>query len=490
MHADSAPPVGIFAAADDRGTPAQPGVCHYLTADQSYLLTGPLAPAGHANTLFAWQLATGDVILTAQILLSGTDLAADHYAGLMMIAPHDPQFMVRVVLNGQGQVLLEYQAPGSADLHQHLLIDTHAHGPPLLQIERVGGQVAVAIAEAGAALQATMVPLPAWHGDLQIGLCADGQLGNPRTQALAQQVRLVVPGTDTSGWPRQGFRSLLEVVEIESGKRHVVLESPTIIEAPNWTPDDQALIYNSHGRLYRFDLATRTATEIPTDFATSNNNDHVISFDGRMLAISHHTGSERTSMVYVLPIEGGVPRQVTPNGPSYLHGWSPDGQFVVYTGLRNGDYDIYRIAVDEGAGPEEQLTDAPGLDDGPEYSPDGAWIYFNSVRSGLMQIWRMRPDGSGQEQVTDDEYNNWFPHISPDGQSIAFISYHQDVRPGDHPPAKRVYLRLMPASGGPIRVLAALYGGQGSNNVPSWSPDSQRLAFVSYSAEHSPRNEP
>jgi Tol biopolymer transport system component len=486
MHADSAPLLGIFAAADDRGTPAQPGVCHYLTADQSYLLTGPLAPAGYANTLFAWRYAYGDIILTAHILLSGTDIAAAHCAGLMLIAPDDPGVVVRVMLNGQGQALLEYRISASAELQQQILPANHPH---LLQIERVAGQVAVAVAEPGHALTTTIVPIPPLHGAIQIGLCVDGQPGNPRTQALAQQVRLVVPSTDTSGWPRQGFRSLLEVVEIESGKRHVVLESPTIIEAPNWTPDDQALIYNSHGRLYRFDLATRSITEIPTDFATSNNNDHVISFDGRMLAISHHTGPERHSMVYVVPIEGGVPRQVTPNGPSYLHGWSPDGQFVVYTGLRNGDYDIYRIAVAERAGPEEQLTDAPGLDDGPEYSPDGAWIYFNSVRSGLMQIWRMRPDGSGQEQVTDDEYNNWFPHISPDGQSIAFISYHQDVRPGDHPPARRVYLRLMPASGGPIRVLAALYGGQGSNNVPSWSPDSQRLAFVSYSAAYRSQEE-
>ncbi len=126
-----------------------------------------------------------------------------------------------------------------------------------------------------------------------------------------------------------------------------------------------------------------------------------------------------------------------------------------------------------------RLTAAKGLDDGPEYSPDGKWIYFNSVRSGTMQIWRMRPDGSGPEQLTRDGFNNWFPHVSPDGRWIAFLSFGPDVAPGDHPWYKHVYIRLLPADGGTPRVLAYVYGGQGTINVPSWSPDSQRLAFVS-----------
>ncbi len=171
-------------------------------------------------------------------------------------------------------------------------------------------------------------------------------------------------------------------------------------------------------------------------------------------------------------------RRITPTGPSYLHGWSPDGQFLVYTGQRHGQFDIYRIAA--GGGEEVQLTNSVGLDDGPEYAPDGEYIYFNSVRSGRMQIWRMQADGSGEEQLTDDEYNNWFPHISPDGQWVAFITYLVgEAEPSDHPAAKRIYLRLMPRAGGEPRVLAYLYGGQGTMNVPSWSPDSKRLAFVS-----------
>ncbi len=117
-----------------------------------------------------------------------------------------------------------------------------------------------------------------------------------------------------------------------------------------------------------------------------------ISFDGSLLAISSHVGEEYHSLVYTVPVQGGQPRLVTPTGPSYLHGWSPDGKFLVYCAQRNGQYDIYRIPVAGGA--EVQLTNTPGLDDGPEYTPDGKYIYFNSVRSGRMQIWRMQPDGS------------------------------------------------------------------------------------------------
>jgi Tol biopolymer transport system component len=193
------------------------------------------------------------------------------------------------------------------------------------------------------------------------------------------------------------------------------------MQAPNWTNDGAALIYNSEGRLYRFDLASRQPRLIDTGNIVRNNNDHVISFDGTMLGISSASPEGEQSVVYTVPIDGGQPKRITPKAPSYFHGWSPDGRFLVYTGGRNDLWDIYRIPVD--GGEETRLTIHEALDDGPEYTPDGQWIYFNSTRSGLMQLWRMRPDGSGQEQVTDDGMNNWFPHISPDGRWIAFISY-------------------------------------------------------------------
>jgi len=181
-------------------------------------------------------------------------------------------------------------------------------------------------------------------------------------------------------------------------------------------------------------------------------------------------------MIYILPIGGGVPKQISKLAPSYWHGWSPDGRTLVFCGERNREFDVYGIPAD--GGDERRLTTATGLDDGPDFSPDGKFIYFNSERSGSMQIWRMKPDGTEQQQITSDEYNNWFPHPSPDGRWLVFLSYTHDVT--GHPENKFVTLRLMPIGGGEIRNLAKLFGGQGTINVPSWSPDSRNVAFVSY----------
>jgi Tol biopolymer transport system component len=167
---------------------------------------------------------------------------------------------------------------------------------------------------------------------------------------------------------------------------------------------------------------------------------------------------------------------ITESAPSYWHGWSPDGKTLAYCAERNGEFDIYTISATGGA--ETRLTTAQGLDDGPDYSPDGRFIYFNSDRTGRMQIWRMRTDGTEQEQITRDEWNNWFPHPSPDGRSLVFLSYEPDVK--GHPENKDVTLRLLNLQSRNVQVIARLFGGQGTINVPSWSPDSRRLAFVSY----------
>ena len=241
------------------------------------------------------------------------------------------------------------------------------------------------------------------------------------------------------------------------------------------------MLYNHNGLLYRFDLKTNTPTLFDTGEVKRNNNDHVYSFDGKMLGISSTSAEDgNVSMIYTVPSKGGKPTKVTKKGPSYLHGWSPDKKFLVFAGRRNDEFDIFKILAQ--GGDEVQLTTTKGVDDGPEYTPDGKYIYFNSFRTGLMQIWRMKPDGSEQTQITHDEFNNWFPHISPDGKWIVIISFPKDIAPGDHPFYKRVYLRLMPIganAGSKPKVIAYLYGGQGTINVPSWSPDSKKIAFVS-----------
>lgn len=285
----------------------------------------------------------------------------------------------------------------------------------------------------------------------------------------------------SAGAQQTEVTSILEILDITTGRRTVVKEFPYLIEAPNWTPDNQWLIYNSGGRLYKLSPDSPAEPQaINSGFANRCNNDHVLSADGKQIAISNGTKEDGKSRIYTFPIEGGTPRLITPMAPSYLHGWSPDGRQLAYCADRKGNYDVYVIPAE--GGEEVRLTTAEGLDDGPEYSPCGQYIWFNSVRTGLMQVWRMKADGSEQTQMTFDETrNSWFPHVSPDGRQVLFITYTKgDLEPGQHLANKNVELRLMPAAGGEPRTLVKLFGGQGTINVNSWAPDSRRIAFVSY----------
>lgn len=276
------------------------------------------------------------------------------------------------------------------------------------------------------------------------------------------------------------LESRLEIFTLENNSRQIIHTARTTFEAPNWSRDGKYLIYNSEGRLYKIPVKGGTPVRINTSFADHCNNDHGLSPDGKWIAISHGDAAaikKSNSRIYVLPYEGGTPRALTDSTPSYWHGWSPDGQTLAYCAERNGEFDVYTISFSGGL--EKRLTTAKGLDDGPDYSPDGKYIYFNSYRTGKMKIWRMRPNGSGQEQVTTDDYADWFAHPSPDGKYIVFITYLEDQQ-DRHPPLKQVMLRLMDLRTKKIKILATFLGGQGTINVPSWSPDSRHFAFVSY----------
>jgi TolB protein len=279
------------------------------------------------------------------------------------------------------------------------------------------------------------------------------------------------------------LESQLILLEIATGKETLLLRQARHLEAPNWSRDGQYLIVNSNGLLEKIWLNGATGGIIPTGFANACNNDHGLSFDDKWLVISHNdttVAPGNNSRIFVMPIAGGTPRLVTPLFPSYWHGISPDGNLLVYCAQRKGEWDVYRISVE--GGPEMRLTKAPGLDDGPEYSYDGQWIYFNSHRTGRMHIYRMHPDGTGQQQLTQDTYDNWFPHPSPDNQFVAYISYLEDQK-GQHPFGKQVKLRIMDLKTFQTRDLSPVfYGGQGSFNVPSWSPDGKYLAYIRYKA--------
>ncbi|NKQ87331.1 TolB family protein [Rhizobium ruizarguesonis] len=271
------------------------------------------------------------------------------------------------------------------------------------------------------------------------------------------------------------MRSSVEIYNVGTGRAGEVWQTDRLVEAPNFSPDGSYLLLNGDGLLYRLPLDGGEVVKVDTGFAVNCNNDHGISPDGTEIVISDKTEFGK-SAIYILPIEGGTPRLITQNLPSYWHGWSPDGRQLAYCGIRDDLFDIYTISVDGGA--ETRLTHGEGRNDGPDYSADGQWIYFNSSRTGLMQIWRIHPDGTGLEQVTSDNQGNWFAHPSPTNDKVLILSYDPSVF--DHPRDLDVRLRLMDMDGGNLKTLFELFGGQGTINVPCWSPDGKEFAYVRY----------
>jgi len=474
--------LGQFEDQTGIGNLVHPGSCEYDPDQQSYTLTASGADIwrNHDDFHFVWRQFCGDFIVTLWAEFLGAGAHRYRKLGWMARVSLDPASPhVSASLHGSGAAALQFRRKKGAYTEQ---VPSPVPAPTVLQLERKRNTFIMSAAKYGQPFKAVQAAELDLDEAVYLGLFLCSHEANGIEQAIFQDVRIVKPASEPLD-PAQVFAcSRLEILDLSSGSRREIYRAESIFEAPNWTRDGTALIYNTGGRLVRFDLATRIPTLIDTGEVVRNNNDHVLSFDGTMLGISSHNPDSGVSQIYTLPVGGGLPRLVTPKGPSYLHGWSPDGHFLVYCAERNSQYDVYRIPVE--GGQEEQLTNTPGLDDGPEYSPDGKYIYFNSVRTGSMQIWRMQADGSHPEQITDDEFNNWFAHVSPDGKWIAFVSYLPgETEPGNHPPAKRVYLRVLPADGGKPKVVAYLYGGQGTMNVPSWSPDGTQLAFVSYTLD-------
>lgn len=471
------PATGFFEGFTDIGNPQLQGTVQYSEPAQEYLISasGENIWFGSDSFSLLWKRMEGDFIIQAQVEFMGEGTDPHRKAGLMIRsglsanAPH-----VSCVVHGDGLTSLQYREEAGIDMKE---LKFENEGPNVIQLEKKGNIFTMSVAQFGELYTRQTVEIE-MDGPLETGLFVCSHNREVSEEALFSNVRVFGTVPDDLKPYEEYIGSLLEVMDVKSGKREVLGGSSGSWQAPNWTTDGKRLIYNSDGLLQKFDLATGISTVLNTDFAKGNNNDHVISFDGKQMAISHHAEEDNgQSVVYTVPIEGGVPKRVTSLSPSYLHGWSADNRYLVYCAARNNQYDVYKIPVE--GGEEVQLTHEATLDDGPEYSPDGKHIYFNSARTGTMQIWRMDPDGENQTQLTFDEYNDWFAHVSPDGKWLVFVSFPPEVPAGDHPFYKRVYIRLMSVEEMKPRVIAYLYGGQGSINVPSWSPDSKKIAFVS-----------
>jgi hypothetical protein len=467
-------PQGIFTDHQDVGTVLHPGSAVYDATTRSYTISGSGENMwfGVDDFHFVWKKVSGDVALTADIAFVGSGGNPHRKAVLMMRQTLDgPSPSVDIAVHGVGLTSLQFRDAVGVNTRE---VESNISAPKTVRLEKRGDFFyAFVTGKDGKLHPAGASTKLALTGDFYIGIGVCSHDKDVVEKAVFSNVVLdQLP--PASG--KHVLVSSLETVSIASMDRHVEYTAAAHFEAPNWSRDGRFLIFNQEGTLRRLVLDGSEPMVILTAPQIHCNNDHGISSDGQFLAISDSTADDHKSRVYIVPIAGGTPRLVTPNAPSYWHGWSPDGKTLAFTGQRGDNFDIYSIPA--AGGEETRLTTAPGLDDGPEYSPDGAYIYFNSERTGHMQIWLMKTDGSDQEQITNDDSNDWFPHISPDGQQMVFIAYEKGVT--GHPADKDVELRLMTLKDKKVHVLAKLFGGQGTINVPSWSPDGARLAFVSY----------
>ncbi|MBI1791362.1 MAG: TolB family protein [Acidobacteria bacterium] len=320
------------------------------------------------------------------------------------------------------------------------------------------------------------------RGGVDEGLVADFEIFAKAGRWLLEQA----PRT-----PQRRYRSKITVFDVAARSGAAVYQADEVIEAPNWSRDGRFLLVNTSGNLYRLPMnggGERKLEKIDLgEGGYRCNNDHDFSRDGKLLVFSAASPSSRQSQVYLAQADGSGVKLMTPAAPSYFHGWSPDGKWLAFVGQRDSKFELYRVAAAGGA--EQRLTSKGGYDDGPDYSPDGKWIYFNSNRSGGWDIWRIPADGAGlndakAEQVTSDELEDWFPHISPDGKRMVFFSFPKGTT-GHNEKMEGVALRMMPAPGKTVKparieVLTKFFGGQGTINVNSWAPDSKRFAYVVY----------
>lgn len=480
-------PIGDFEFNKDIGNPKLKGSAEYDKATQTYTIKG----AGYNiwgqrdEHRYLYNKIKGDFIVTANFRFEGYNEAHRKIGWMTRATEEDNAVMVGGFIHGDGLTAGQWRERKGADMQNP---EDDIWAPKrfyeIIQLERKGNTFIVRAAHAGEPLQQiSSKELPFMPEEAFTGIVIGSHDVDTIETAKVWNVRIDQPVSETYNPNKEGWIGCrMETMNVFDGKRKVVFKKESRFEAPNWMPNGKDLLFNMEGSLYTMPASGGDITKLNTGSADKLNNDHCISFDGKMLGISHDDGNG--SNVFVLPLTGGEPKAVTTEAPSYLHGWSANNKDVVYVAKRNGSevYDIYKKGIK--GGKEIKLTNNNKLEhvDGCEYSPDGKYIYYNgSKNGGTMQLWRMKPDGSNKEQITFDEYNDWFPHISPDGKWIAFISFEPSIKLNSHPSYKQVMLRLMPVSGGTPKVIAYLYGGQGTINVNSWSPDSKHISFVSNS---------
>jgi hypothetical protein len=473
----------LFDSSGDVGDTPAKGKVEYDAAKGEYRVTG-----GGANIwatadafYFVSKKISGDVAITADVHFVGDGAVAHRKAALMIRQSLDPgSAYADVALHGDGLTSLQFRPTAGVATEE---VRSDLKGPVRIRIERRGNQFTMLAGAPGGELKASGPATVALQDPVYVGLAMCSHKADALETAVFSNVKV-----EPLQAPRPRYSSRITVYDVAEKNTKVVHRTDETFEAPNWSPDGKYLLSNSRGRLYRVSADGQgEPVALPLDASLRCNNDHGFSPDGKRIAISASTATSRGSQVYVASVDGAEPKMVVSKVPSYFHGWSPDGKFLAIVGQRNGNFDLFRVPAN--GGEEERLTSSAGYDDGPDYSPDGKWIYFNSDRSGKWDIWRMEAGGAGPgdalaERVTFGETEDWFPHPSPDGKWLVYLSFPKGTK--THNDKLKVQLRMIPMPKNKLKkkvepkVLEEFFGGQGTINVNSWSPDSKKFAYVVY----------
>ena len=477
----------VFEFGTDIGETPQKGKVEFNSATGEYRVTGGGANIWAATDAFYFvsKKVSGNVALTADVHFVGEGAVAHRKAALMIRQSLDPgSAYADAALHGDALTSLQYR-PTAAALTQEIKSELKA--PVRIRIERRGDQFTLHAGNPGEELKTSGPATVTLQDPVYVGLAMCSHDANVLETAVFSNVKIE---TLPAEQPRPRYGSQISIYDLASKSVRSLYQTNELFEAPNWSLDGKYLLSNSRGRLFRIPVdgtGSPTPEPLNLDQSLRCNNDHGFSPDGKQIAISASSPSSRQSQVYIASADGSNAHLMVSKTPSYFHGWSPDGRFLSFIGQRDGNFDIYRVPVE--GGDEQRLTSSPGYDDGSDYSPDGKWIYFNSDRSGSWDIWRIPADGAGPgdakaERVTSDELEDWFPHPSPDGRWLLFFSFPKGTS-GHNDKLDGVQLRMIPMPGASIKpaspqVLLKFFGGQGTINVNSWSPDSKRFAFVIY----------
>jgi TolB protein len=478
-----AAPAGLFEGDTDIGDNPKPGSMTFNAAQGDYRITGGGANIwGRTDAFhFFWRRLSGDATLTARIRFLGAGAVPHRKAVLMFRQDLTPSSAYAdAAVHGSGLASLQYRPAEGADTAE---LQAHTESPARLRIERRGDRFTLYTGDVTGPWilgGTTMVEL---HDPVYVGLGVCSHDANVVETAVFSDVTLDTPAPAAE---QKHWRSHISIYDLKSRSTRILYTADTVFEAPNWSHDGRYLIVNSGGALYRLPLKGGPPQKIPLAGGLEVNNDHGPSPDGRLMAVSARTAGSNGSRVFLASSDGSSPRLMTPASPSYFHGWSPDGRWLAFVADRGDSFHVFRVP--EGGGAEQRLTTAAGYDDGPDYSPDGKWIYFNSNRSGGWDIWRMPATGAGPndslaQRITQDELEDWFPHPSPNGRWLVFLSFPKGTP--THNGRTSVELRMMPLPKKKpdlrrLQNLTSIFGGQGTINVNSWSPDSKKFAFVSY----------